>query len=74
MAHTVRTYSSAEKLSDAIGVSVIAGLDDSTVGDNYSVNDQLLSFGGTYTIIKNPAANFTILTRGAYYVVINSNA
>ena len=74
MAYTVNTYKSPDDLAAAIGAVVISGLDDVTVGDNYAVGDVVVTWGGTYTLIKNPSVDFIILPRGGFYAVINKNA
>ena len=77
----VTTYKSAYDLSVALGVEVISGLDDSTANssavvqlpvslDNLIQGDQLISYGGLYTLIKDVPAGTVVRAKGGYYTVI----
>ncbi len=70
---TVTTYRSPDELAAGISLTVVAGLDDSGVEDEYVVGDLVMTAGGNYTIVKGVIpATLLILQKGIFYTVIDS--
>ena len=65
---SVTTYKSAESLAIGTGLDVLSGLDDSTA--KALPGEILITYGGTYTLIKAVPTTTTILPKGGYYTVI----
>ena len=69
MPYNVTVHKSAQALSDATGLVVTPGLDDSTT-DNVVAGDVLTTYGGTYTLIQAVPVGTTILQKGGFYITI----
>ena len=67
---SVNTYPDPYSLAEATGLVVTGGLDDST--GLAGVGDQLLTYGGLYTLVEAVPVDMLIVSKGAFFTVINS--